>query len=136
MKNRHSKPQKRNNCQQTTSARIEPSTSPSEYTPLILSSTEISCRKVQTNRSKTPRPPHSNGNKCNKLFRYVLPFSGGLPETGPFAPVSRYPATTTTNLRSGQTETATYATEGRTTDELAQRLAELKQMQEEDVWDI
>eukprot|EP00752_Nemacystus_decipiens_P007656 g6844.t1 len=64
---------------------------------------------------------------------YVLPFSGGLPETGPFAPVSRYP--TTTNLRSGQTAT-TYDTDGRTTDELAQRLAELKQMQEEDAWDI
>lgn len=63
----------------------------------------------------------------------MLPFSGGLPETGPFAPVSVYP--TTTNLRSGTAANA-YETTGKTTDELAQRLAELKNMQEEDVWNI
>lgn len=67
--------------------------------------------------------------------RYVLPFNGGLAETGPYAPVSRYP-TTTTNLRTGDAGTGTFEAGGRTTDELAERLAELKNMQEEDVWDI
>ncbi|CAM9423706.1 unnamed protein product [Ectocarpus sp. 12 AP-2014] len=62
---------------------------------------------------------------------YVLPFSGGLFETGVYAPISRYP--TITNLRSGNTA-GTFDTAGRTTDELAARLAELKNMQEEDPW--
>lgn len=68
-----------------------------------------------------------------------MPFNGGLAETGPYAPVSRYP--TMTSLRGGGGDPAAagggaYETGGRTTDELAQRLAELKKMQEEDVWEV
>lgn len=72
-----------------------------------------------------------------RFHRYILPFNGGLAETGPYAPVSRYP--TMTNLRGGvdpATAGGTFQTGGRTTDELAERLAELKKMQEEDVWEV
>lgn len=81
----------------------------------------------RTVKTFTP-PPLASGPVHN---RYMLPFSGGLFETGVYAPVSRYP--TTTNLRSGNTA-GTFDTAGRTTDELAARLAELKNMQEEDPW--
>lgn len=56
-------------------------------------------------------------------YRYILPFNGGLPETGAYAPMSRYPAS---NLRgvNGMTVEAGG-------DELAERLAMLKAMQED-----
>ena len=50
--------------------------------------------------------------------RYILPFSGGLSESGADAPVSKYPATTT-------------GTTGTAANELSDRLAKLKAMQEE-----
>lgn len=54
------------------------------------------------------------------LHRYILPFNGGLRETGAFAPVSVYP--------SARSEGVDKKTAG---EELIERLAALKALQED-----
>lgn len=62
-----------------------------------------------------------------RASRYILPFSGGLFETGVFSPVSRYP---TAVLKSGGTDATTTGVNG--ADALAERVARLQAMTEDE----